>query len=308
MKKKMLKLYWVSDGKGLEDWFVVANTAKQAEKFYVEQEFGEVEKGYVTTEEIMSISEALLVEEEYEEIPDWADLSLLKKLGFKIINQDSPMRVRYKDMIFKEGKMQGNLDRLTRHFFGEPETETFIERAPLDYRKVYVGDVLAFNGDIRETTLDDLATFHIDRMVPEEVCPVIVNSFTLMHCLSFTETEHGQVELVISDRERSNDFYYFMDRLLLVYREGGRWRDDDLAGFFLEIERVERKTDAKSNAEGDFDWQNTSSTTYRLPHIKYLHQVQQLINVVEEGYIEPVNLALLGFSYEKNSGLDELEL
>lgn len=304
----MQKLYWVSDGKGLEDWFVVAHTAKQAEMFYIEQEFGEVERGYVSTEEIMVVPEDILQEEGYDELPDWADLSLLGKLGFKIINQDSPMRVRYKDMIYKEGKMQGNLDRLTRHFFGQPETETFIVKAPLDYRKVHVGDILGFDNDIREVTLDDLATFHIDRMVPEEVCPVIVNSFTLAHCLNFTETDHGQVELVISDRERSNDFYYFKDRLVLVYREGGKWLDDDLAGFFLEIERIERKPGGADLQEEAFDWDNTTTTSYRLAHIKYLHQVQQLINVVEEGYIEPINLTLLGFSYEKGSGLDELEL
>jgi hypothetical protein len=96
-----MKLYWATTRYGLENWFVVAGTIKAAARFHEESEgFNE---GDAKAHFVCDISEKIAKEEKIKRKPCWPTLTLLKKLGAKVITAQNPRRINFDGKVYSEG-------------------------------------------------------------------------------------------------------------------------------------------------------------------------------------------------------------
>lgn len=89
-------LYWVTTPLKEEDWFIIARNAKDACEFHEGAEG--FDSGYARAKEICKVEKEYLKDKAY-----WAQLDMLKDLGFTVISE-APYRILKKDgKIYQEG-------------------------------------------------------------------------------------------------------------------------------------------------------------------------------------------------------------
>ncbi len=94
--KQRKKLFWVTTKYKEEDWFVIASNKKAACKYHEEAEG--FDYGYAKAKEICEVSIEYQKDKAY-----WAQLDMLKDLGFTILSE-APYRIVMKDgKIYQEG-------------------------------------------------------------------------------------------------------------------------------------------------------------------------------------------------------------
>jgi len=95
-----MKLFWVTTPCKYEDWFVVAKTNKQAERFH---EYAEgFEPGYASSKLVLDIPKALIHKYKIKG-SDWPSHELLNDLGGKIITTNKPRKVNFNGVVYGEG-------------------------------------------------------------------------------------------------------------------------------------------------------------------------------------------------------------
>lgn len=100
MKKR--QLYWLTTPCNKENWFVLSTSIKEAEDFY---DFGEgFNEGYSTAEYICDVPKVIQKTELKTDEDWWPYISMLEKLGFKIIEPECPRIVSFEGRLFYEGK------------------------------------------------------------------------------------------------------------------------------------------------------------------------------------------------------------
>lgn len=104
-----LKLYWVTTPDHHEDWFIVANSRKQAEVFH-EQYEGYLE-GDATAEKILVIPKNVPAEK------GWPTEDVLLALGAKFLENGSARVVEINDRKFCEGLLEETIRSLSDDIF-----------------------------------------------------------------------------------------------------------------------------------------------------------------------------------------------
>jgi hypothetical protein len=92
-----MKLYWASTEFHEEDWFIVADSAKEAAQIHEQWEGFEV--GDAIAEHVLDIPDTVFAEK------GWPSNELLKALGAKFIDDDLARVVEISGRIFCEGLM-----------------------------------------------------------------------------------------------------------------------------------------------------------------------------------------------------------
>jgi len=147
-----LKLFWVTDALGSEDWFIIAATAENATKFYSQYETLDIKFYSIKAEEIMKISNEIF-KKHYsgENTPIHAQTPILEDLGFKLISPKKNITkvVEYKGRLFCEGVTQMMIDNKGNAMFimnelkCYPKTPLIIQEALSDPEKMkYYSDGL----------------------------------------------------------------------------------------------------------------------------------------------------------------------
>ena len=96
-------LYWVTDGKHDEDWFVIARNLRSARTFYIRYEGMEgCDDDFVQAEQVLSNIGI------GNKVPRHAQVEDLQHLGFKVLGSgDRHVRqVKLQDRIFTEGGLE----------------------------------------------------------------------------------------------------------------------------------------------------------------------------------------------------------
>lgn len=112
-------LYWCTTQCNSENWFVFAKTKKQASRWFEDEEG--FDPGDAEADFICKVPDFPDNPEERERIafPDWAQIPDLMKLGFKILREDEPRKVEYKNLIFEEGDLTYETQRLNNLLNGQ---------------------------------------------------------------------------------------------------------------------------------------------------------------------------------------------
>jgi hypothetical protein len=96
-----MQLYWATTEDHSEDWFIVANSEKEAAKLH------ELMEGYddgdATAELVLNIPESIPVE------AGWPEEALLETLGARFINRDSARVVEIGGRKFCEGLLESTI-------------------------------------------------------------------------------------------------------------------------------------------------------------------------------------------------------
>jgi hypothetical protein len=101
-------LYWCNTEDHDEDWFVFANSIKQALRWFEDNEGyknGEVKAVQICSDPNFPDDPA---ERNRTDYPDWAQIDDLEKLGFTIIEPESPRVVAYNGVTYSEGDLPSN--------------------------------------------------------------------------------------------------------------------------------------------------------------------------------------------------------
>jgi hypothetical protein len=104
-----MKLYWVTTEFHEEDWFIVADSAKEAARIH--EDWEGYDPGDAIAEHILDIPDKFPAEK------GWPSTELLKALGAKFID-DGPARVvEISGRIFCEGLMDATITSITDEIF-----------------------------------------------------------------------------------------------------------------------------------------------------------------------------------------------
>ncbi len=99
-----MQLYWATTEDHSEDWFIIANSEKEAGKL------NELMEGYddgdATTEVVVNIPEGIPVE------PGWPEEALLETLGARFIKRDSVRVIEIAGRKFCEGLLESTIRSL----------------------------------------------------------------------------------------------------------------------------------------------------------------------------------------------------
>lgn len=117
-----LKLFWVTDCLGSEDWFIIAAKDKTAAEFYSQYETLDIKAYKINAEEIMKVPNEIYKKHYKEKTPIHAQNPILKDLGFKILTSEKNITkvVEYEGRKFCEGVTQmmidyrGNVQRIMK--------------------------------------------------------------------------------------------------------------------------------------------------------------------------------------------------
>ena len=104
-----MKLYWVTTEFHEEDWFIVADSAKEAAQIHEEWEGFEV--GDAIAEFVLDIHDTIFAEK------GWPSTELLKTLGAKFIDDGLARVVEISGRIFCEGLMDSIVLSVTDEVF-----------------------------------------------------------------------------------------------------------------------------------------------------------------------------------------------
>ena len=100
--KPNLKLYWVTTPDHDEDWFILARSKRQAERFH--EDFEGYPRDYTHAELILTDVESKL--SKLDEIPVHPQLEDLLALGFKEILKGDIRKICLGDRVFTEGALE----------------------------------------------------------------------------------------------------------------------------------------------------------------------------------------------------------
>lgn len=106
-----MNLYWVTTEDHAEDWFIVANTAKEAATFHEEREG--YDYGEATAEKILEIPEDIKAD------VGWPSDEILRACGANIIADGSARVVEIGGRKFGEGLMESTIRTLDDDRFEE---------------------------------------------------------------------------------------------------------------------------------------------------------------------------------------------
>ena len=96
----MKKLFWVTDNTNSENWFVISNSALKASTFYRNNE-GMNKSNGVRATEVLTLTEDFNKDETY-----YAQIYMLRKLGFTILSETSAIRsVVYNGVLYEQGDL-----------------------------------------------------------------------------------------------------------------------------------------------------------------------------------------------------------
>lgn len=92
------KIFWVTTPCNRENWLILSSNKREAESFHeLSEGFNE---GYSKATFICKIPKSI----ELDDKENWAQIDLLEKLNFKIIEPEFPRIVSYEGTVFGEGK------------------------------------------------------------------------------------------------------------------------------------------------------------------------------------------------------------
>ena len=104
-----MNLYWVTTEDHAEDWFVVANSAKEAETFHEDAEGYAI--GYATAEMILKIPDGVTVN------TGWPSDDVLRACGAIFLSEEPTRVVEIGNRKFCEGLMESTLRTLIDNVF-----------------------------------------------------------------------------------------------------------------------------------------------------------------------------------------------
>lgn len=105
----MMQLYWATTEDHSEDWFIVANSAKEAAKLHEQMEG--YDDGDATVELVLDIPENITVE------AGWPEEELLETLGARFITRDSSRVVEIAGRKYCEGLLESTIRSLDDDVF-----------------------------------------------------------------------------------------------------------------------------------------------------------------------------------------------
>lgn len=106
-KPPQFKLYWVETDNHDEDWFIVARTAREAERFHEEEE------GYARGEATATLVKTLVDEGR----SGWPKLEQLTEYGLTVVRAQQPRIVEYEGVRYTEGGLEASLRTHDDDFF-----------------------------------------------------------------------------------------------------------------------------------------------------------------------------------------------
>lgn len=104
-----MKLYWVTTEDHDEDWFVVAQNAKKATRFF--EDYEGYNRGDAAAQEVLSIPSEIATE------PGWPDEDLLLAVGARYLHSDQTRVVEINGRTYCEGMLEATLNELTDDVF-----------------------------------------------------------------------------------------------------------------------------------------------------------------------------------------------
>lgn len=95
-----MKLFWVTTSDGYEDWFVIADSKKEAEEFH---ELAEgLSDGCAKANYICEITQKVINKYKLKKA-SWPSHELLRDLGGNVISESNPRKVNFNGRVYSEG-------------------------------------------------------------------------------------------------------------------------------------------------------------------------------------------------------------